>query len=97
VFDRDAVSAPRRSWLDGSLRLEIDSGIMLAAATLCASTEGDAQSRAAVNTIENDALHMNFPLLEQAQVCLPGLQSAIVRMAHELFLKCKYTGFKKKS
>ena len=85
VFDRDALSVPKCSMPEGPLTLATAAGAILASADLCAGTENDAPSRAAMNTVENGALHMNFPLLEQAQVCWPRLQPAIVRMAHELF------------
>lgn len=85
VVDLAVLSASKCSRMDGPLRRGTLDGAMLAAPISCAGTEDDAPIRADKNTIENGALHMNFPLLEQAEVCLPSLQSAIVRMAHELF------------
>jgi hypothetical protein len=85
VFFMATLSLPSCSRLAGPLVLATGDDAMLAAATLCADAADDAPSRVVIKTIENGALHMNFPLLEQAQVCLPRLQSAIVRMAHELF------------
>ena len=85
MFDLAALSVRKCSRLDGPLKLATVEGAMLASATLCAGTEDDAPSRVAKITIEHGALHMNYPLLEQAEVCLPSSRSAIVRMAHELF------------
>jgi len=85
VFDLAVLLVSKYSRLDESLGLATVEGAMLAAAIVCAGAKDGTPSRAAKSTIENGALHMNFPLLEQAEVCLPSLQSAIVRMAHELF------------
>jgi hypothetical protein len=53
--------------------------------TLCASAGSGELKKAAKITIVDGALHMNFPLLEQAQVCNLELITAIVRMTHGLF------------
>lgn len=84
------LSVLKRSKVDDALRLTNDDGAMLSLDSFWADAQSDVPNRAAKNTIENGALHMNFPILEQAQVCLSSLQCAIVRMAHELFSGAKY-------
>lgn len=73
VFDLLDLSVPGCSRDEGALRLEIAGCAMLEAAGLCACADTDAASSAAKNTVESGALHMNYPLLEQAQVCFPRL------------------------
>ena len=67
------------------LALTAGDAAILEAASLLASTENDPPRKAIKTTTENGPRHMNFPLLEQAEVCLSRPASAIVRMAPELF------------
>ncbi len=73
------------SMLEDPFVLTAGDAAILEAASLLASTEDDPPRKAIKTTTENGPRHMNFPLLEQAEVCLSRPASAIVRMAPELF------------
>jgi hypothetical protein len=85
ALDKTGLPVSKRPPSTGAPLAETAAGACLEE-SLCASTDSGTLSNAAKNTIVDGALHMNFPLLEQAQVCNLELHTAIVRMTQNQFM-----------